>query len=169
MKDLVQGWWSGLPGGALVFLALLAAGTAALVRAGLHPTVFALVSWPGTLAHELAHMGVAWVLGARPVSLSLLPKKLGDGSWQLGSVGFTNLTWWNGPWTALAPMLLAPLAVCLTTEWAYPTWNAGDVAGAAWRLGLAILFLQASVPSSTDLRVAAPGVLLLGILTFCWW
>lgn len=169
MLALFQQWWAELPGGAIAFLAILVSATAMLVRAGLHPTIFALVSWPGTTAHELAHGLVGLFLGAKPCSFSLLPKDMGNGQWQLGAVGFSNLRWWNAPWTALAPMLLAPLSVILTTEWAYPVWHSGDSLGGAWRLGLCVLFLQASWPSSTDLKIAAPGIAILAVLAIILW
>lgn len=169
MQELLHSWWAGLPAGAFWFLALLGGLTFALVRASWHPTVFAFVSWPGTLAHELSHAGIGLVLGAKPCTFSLLPKNLGDGRWQLGAVGFSGLRWWNAPWTALAPMLLAPLALVLTTHWAYPAWESGNLLGGAWRLGLCTLLLQASCPSSTDLRIAAPGILVLGALAVVLW
>lgn len=169
MQNLVMTWWNGLPTGAYVFVGLLLAGTFALVRAGFHPTVFALISWPGTVCHELAHAAVGFLLNAKPRSFSLLPKNLGAGQWELGHVGFINLRWYNAPWTGLAPMLLAPMAVALATDWAYPHWAAGDLAGAAWRLSFCIVILQASCPSSTDLQVAAPGLLIIAAgVTYFW-
>jgi hypothetical protein len=169
MGDVIQQWWSALPAGAMVFLSILLGGTTALVRAGFHPTTFALISWPGTVAHELSHALVGLLLGAKPCSFSLFPKDLGGGRWQLGAVGFSGLRWWNAPWTALAPMLLAPLALYLATAWAYPAWDSGDAVGGLWRLALCALFLQASCPSSTDLRVAAPGIAILGALAVLLW
>lgn len=37
------------------------------------PRLFALMTLPGTLAHELLHFGVGLLSGARPTSLSILP------------------------------------------------------------------------------------------------
>lgn len=169
MQSSFQYWWASLNGGEITFLFMLIGITTALVRAGLHPTVFALVAWPATTAHELCHYCVGAILGAKPCSFSLVPKKLEDGTWQLGSVSFANLQWWNGPWTALAPMLLAPLAIYLTTDWAYASWAQGEFFTGAWQLGLCALFLQASRPSNTDLRVAAPGLVVMGVIGFMLW
>lgn len=169
MAELLLSWWNGLPAGAYWFLGMLLAGTGFLVRAGLHPTVFALISWPGTTCHELAHAAIGFLLNAKPRSFSLLPKNLGDGRWELGHVGFINLRWYNAPWTGLAPMLLAPLAVLLTTDWAYPAWAAGDLVGSMWRLAFCVVMLQASCPSSTDLRIAAPGLAVMSAAAIYLW
>lgn len=158
MLSFLSEWWASLDGGALTTLVLLLLLTVALVRSSLHPTIFALVAWPGTVAHELAHALVGFILGAKPREFSLFPKSLGNGQWQLGAVGFVGLRWWNTPWTAMAPMLLAPLSVWAATAWAYPTWLAGDALGALWRLLICALVLQASWPSATDFKLAAPGI-----------
>lgn len=157
-------WWDTVPDGAYFLLGGLVLFTFALVRSSLHPTVFALVAWPGTVAHELAHAIVGLLLGAKPCQFSLFPKNMGNGHWQLGSVGFANMTWWNGPWTAMAPMLLAPLSILLTVEWAYPVLAGGELGGALVRLAMCAMFLQASWPSGTDFRVAAPGLAVLGLI-----
>ena len=164
MSELLSNWWNTVPEGAYFLLGGLVVFTVMLVRSSMHPTVFALVAWPGTLAHELAHVLVGLLLGAKPCEFSLFPKNMGNGRWQLGSVGFSNMTWWNGPWTAMAPMLLAPLAILLTVEWAYPALAGGDLGGALVRLLLCALFMQAAWPSSTDFRVAAPGLFILGLI-----
>lgn len=166
INKTILAWFSALPAEALFLEAGLFGLTALLVRAGLHPTVFALVSWPGTLAHEISHALCGALLGARPCKFSLTPKPLGDGRWQLGSVSFSNLRWWNGPFTAMAPLLLAPLAIWLTAEWATPYWISGEFLAACWRLGLCAMMLQAAWPSSTDFKVALPGLVVLGCL---WW
>lgn len=169
LLELCLAWGQALPPGAVACLVALLIVTVCLVRAGFHPTVFALIAWPGTTAHELSHALIGGLLGAKPASFSLLPKNLGEGRWQLGAVGFTNLRWWNAPWTALAPMLLAPMSISLATEWAYPVFADGDILGGGWRLLLCALFLQASCPSSVDLKVAAPGLAVLaGLVVFLW-
>lgn len=158
-----------VPAGAYSMYIILALATFVLVRCSLHPTVFALVAWPGTLAHELAHAAVGAVLGAQPTSMTLWPKSLGDGRWQLGGVGFTNLKWWNAPWTAMAPMLLAPLSLTLALVWAYPAWASGDIFAAAPALYVCATMLQASWPSSTDFEVAFPGLVVIGAVVALVW
>jgi hypothetical protein len=158
-----------IPAGAYWTFGFLFFITFVLVRSALHPTVFALIAWPGTLAHELSHASVGFVLGAKPASMSLWPKSLGDGRWQLGYVEFTNLKWWSAPWTALAPMLLAPLSLGLTLVWAYPAWSAGNLGSAALALYVCATLLQASWPSTKDFEVAFPGLVVVGLIIAWLW
>jgi hypothetical protein len=73
--------------------------------------LWALITLPATLLHELAHLGVGMALGAQPSSFSLWPKKVGTSAWRLGYVGFTSMRWWNGGAVAIAPLLwVIPLA-----------------------------------------------------------
>lgn len=64
--------------------------------------LYALAVLPGTLAHELTHWLAGWVFGARPVSLSILPRRMHDGELLLGRVLFMRLRWWNAVPVALA-------------------------------------------------------------------
>jgi hypothetical protein len=169
MNEFLGELIDGIPTGAYGMYILLFALTLALVRCSLHPTVFALIAWAGTVMHEASHLIVGAVLGAKPTSVSLWPKSLGDGRWQLGSVGFTNMTWWNAPWTAMAPMLLAPLSLYLALAWAYPALAAGDLSHGGVALYLCATMLQASWPSSTDFEVAFPGLVIIGaVVAFLW-
>ncbi|WP_198387699.1 hypothetical protein [Burkholderia ubonensis] len=169
MREFLGELINGLPMGAYGMYVALFLLTFGLVRCALHPTVFALVAWPGTLAHELSHAAVGLVLGAKPSSMSLWPKSLGEGRWQLGAVEFTNLKWWNAPWTALAPMLLAPLSLALALTWVYPAWASGDLAATGIALYVCATMLQASWPSSTDFKVALPGLAIIGLIVAWLW
>lgn len=140
-----------------------------LRRLARHPTVFALVGFPGTVAHELAHLLVGLLLRAKPVSTTLWPKYLGQGRWQLGGVSFANLRWWSAPWVAMAPMLLAPLAGWLATVWAWQIGLEGRVGFALLALYVCATLLQAAWPSRTDFQVAAPGLLVLALLAWLFW
>lgn len=169
MQEFFGKLLGGLPADAYLMFAAMGAITAVLVRCSLHPTIFALVAWVGTLMHELSHAVVGALLGARPTSMTLWPKSLGNGRWQLGGVGFTNLKWWNAPWTAMAPMLLAPLSLVLAYTWVYPSWAAGEFASAVPALYVCATILQASWPSSTDFEVAFPGLVVIGaVVAFLW-
>lgn len=77
------------------------------------PLLFALSIWPGTLSHELLHWLAGWLTGAKPVSMSVIPRRKPDGGWVLGSVSFSNLRWWNSLPVGLAPMALLPAGVYL--------------------------------------------------------
>lgn len=105
----------------------------------------------GTLCHELAHFAVGLLTNADPVGLSLVPRRRGK-LWQLGSVTFANLRWYNAAPAALAPLLvlLVPFAVAW---WRTRTpWTFG-VADLALTVLLAPQFLS-FWPSSVDWRLA---------------
>lgn len=70
---MAQVTWFALAHGA-AFAALLWA----LLAARRWPLLFALLTWPGTAVHELLHYLAGWLAGARPVSLSVLPRRHGD-------------------------------------------------------------------------------------------
>ena len=134
-------------------------------RAGMR--VYALLTLPGTLAHELSHYLVALVLGLRPSGLCAIPVEQADGTWRLGQVTLDGAKPLRASVAALAPLLLlAPAGYC--------TWRAAQStlpASLLWNLGAAEL-LMTSLPSWQDLRVALPGltlVLLVGLLVWRGW
>ena len=94
-----------------------------------HP-VFFLFSAVGTFCHELAHFSVGLLLGAEPVGFTIIPRRNGR-TWELGSVSFANLRWYNAAPAALAPFLV--LLVPLSVAW----WRTR----AAWHFGPADLAL----------------------------
>ena len=70
----------------------------------LHP-VFFVFNVAGTFTHELAHFSVGLLLNAEPTGLSIVPRRHGR-TWELGSVTFANLRWYNAAPAALAPFLV---------------------------------------------------------------
>jgi len=141
-----------VPSAALAFLLWIASGA--------HP-VFFLFTAAGTLCHELAHFSVGLLTNAEPVGMSVLPRRIkrkkgspaGAHNWELGSVTFANLRWYNAAPAALAPLLV--LLVPVGVAW----WRTrGD-----WRfepVDLAIMFLLAPQflsfwPSPVDWKLAA--------------
>ncbi|MFP5393571.1 MAG: hypothetical protein ACLGI6_18815 [Gammaproteobacteria bacterium] len=152
----------------LVYLAPSAALAIVLrMLARRHP-VFFVFTLAGTLCHELAHYAAGLITFARPGRLSIVPRRSGAG-WQLGSVSFTHLRWYNA-----APVALAPLAV-LAIPFLVAFWRTGG--GSTWQfqpadIGVAFLLAPQFLsfwPSSTDWRLALrswPYVPLLGILAW---
>lgn len=67
------------------------------------------LQFTGVLVHEMLHLVVGLVTMARPTSMSLIPRTEA-GRLVLGSVGFVGLTWLNAWITALAPLLVLPMA-----------------------------------------------------------
>ncbi|WP_144735758.1 hypothetical protein [Extensimonas perlucida] len=115
--------------------------------------LYALVVFPGTLAHELSHFFVGLVLGARPASFNPFPKRAGNAI-MLGEVRFERLRWWNAIPVALAPLSLVPLsAMVLHESTRAPLVSAIDIALKI----VAAQFLFASKPSAKDCEHAIAG------------
>ena len=115
-----------------------------------HPAFF-LFRLAGTVCHEFAHFTVGVLTGAKPQSLTVIPRRAGN-NWQLGAVSFTNIGWYNAAPAALAPILI--LAVPLAVAW----WRTMDGLHFVW-LDAAIAFLLAPQflsfwPSWTDWKIA---------------
>lgn len=72
--------------------------------------VYAVVTLPGTMLHELAHYLTAAAMGGNPGNFNLIP----SGN-TLGSITFTpNL--YNAASVAMAPLLLAPLTAFFAAQ-----------------------------------------------------
>ena len=129
----------------------------------------ALLSLPGTIAHELMHLVVGFVLRARPQGFSIWPRKTADG-WVLGAVSFRSIGLLNGAFVALAPLLLMPIAWLCLIHVLVPLWLEGRWGW--WLLGgyLAATALFAALPSFQDLRIGGPSLLLYGAAgALLWW
>ncbi|QOY96380.1 hypothetical protein IM543_11475 [Massilia sp. UMI-21] len=162
-----------------ILLYLLPSAALALllwIGAGAHPLFFVFTA-AGTLCHELAHFSVGLLTNAEPVGLSVIPKRIkqarGSGkghNWELGSVTFANLRWYNAAPSALAPLLV--LALPFAAAW----WRTRH--GLVFEpLDLALALLLAPQflsfwPSPVDWRLTArswpwiPVLLLAGLITF---
>lgn len=128
----------------------------------------ALVLLPGTWLHEVSHWLVGLLLGARPTSFTLWPKREGN-TWVLGSVGFTRLTIYNGAFVALAPLLLFALGAAAFQHLLGPAFEAGQY---GWWLALGYptaAALYSGLPSTTDIRVGALSIALYaGTAALLW-
>jgi hypothetical protein len=118
-----------------------------------HVRLWALITLPATLLHELAHAAVGAILQAKPSSFNLWPKRVSSSSWRLGYVGFTNLCWWNGGAVALAPLLWA---LGLATAYSrLGSFHASvELSSALWLSVLIVWGLIALAPSRSDWRLA---------------
>jgi hypothetical protein len=125
--------------------------------------VYAVVGLPGTFAHELAHFIVAFVLGAHPSLPNVIPKRTERG-WLLGSVAF-RAGYFRALPIALAPLALAPLAL----------WWAGTfLHSASWplycvQLWVVAALVTASLPSTTDLKLALPALVVVAVIVLGIW
>ncbi|NNM68049.1 MAG: hypothetical protein HKM06_08585 [Spirochaetales bacterium] len=126
---------------------------------------FWLGSWirlPGTLAHELAHLFVGFLTNAKPATMSLLPKKEGK-SVVLGEALFTNMTWYNAALVGFAPLLLIFITLILDRY----ARSVHDVTVNLFWSFIEANLLLASVPSSTDIKVATRHSLMVVIFSGC--
>jgi hypothetical protein len=111
-------------------------------------TNFWLLVWPGTVLHEGLHWTVGKVLFANPVSFSVLPEKDSD---TIGSVGFSNMNWFNCVPVCMAPMLGIPLAFMLYNQLpAIDIWTLPGVF-IVWVLSA---MLASSWPSYVDFKLS---------------
>lgn len=162
--------WLGAHLDMLVYLAPVVA-LAFLIRivSAAHP-VFFIFTVAGTLCHELAHFFVGLVANARPVGLTIIPKRIGKAGWELGSVTFANLRWYNAAPAALAPLLVLSLPLAVAWWRTRGLWHYGPV-------DLALAFILAPQllsfwPSRVDWRLAArswPWALVLAAAAVLWW
>jgi hypothetical protein len=146
----------------LVFYALLRGARDSMWR-------IAVLSLPGTIAHELTHFIVGMLLRAKPGGFSVWPKAVGR-SWRLGSVSFGNIGLLNGVFVALAPLLLLPIAWLCLVHVLLPLWNDGRWGW--WLLAgyLTATALFAALPSFQDIRLGARSFLLYVVIgVLLWW
>ncbi|WP_323141366.1 hypothetical protein [Massilia phyllosphaerae] len=129
LSPLLPAWGCDMAAMGLYLVPSLALAFLIWIVTAAHPWFF-IFSAAGTLCHELAHFSVGLLLGAKPVGFSIMPRRRGR-TWELGSVTFANLRWYNAAPAALAPFLV--LLLPLAAAW----WRTrGD-----WRFGPADLAL----------------------------
>ena len=125
------------------------------------PLLFAFSVWPGTVAHELLHYLAGLITGAKPVSLSVIPRRTLEGGWVLGSVAFANLRWWNSALVGLAPMMLLPGSAYLFVESITTPLLSTQSTGIKL---VAAQCLIASWPSPRDWSHAIVGLVIAGLI-----
>ena len=118
----------------------------------------ALLAFPGTFAHELAHVVVGFLFRARPQGFSVWPRAHGR-AWTLGTVSFRNIGLLNGAWVALAPLLLLPIAWLSLTDILLPLWTKDRWGW--WLLAgyLTATVLFAALPSFQDIKLGGRSLL----------
>jgi len=142
----------------------------ALLR-GVRDTMWrvALLSLPGTIAHELTHLVVGFLVHAKAHGFSIWPRRSGNG-WILGSVSFRNIGLLNGAFVAFAPLLLLPIAWLCLIHILVPLWTEGQWGG--WLLAgyLAATALFAALPSFQDIKLGGLSLLLYAAIgALLWW
>jgi hypothetical protein len=130
--------------------------------------VIAILSLPGTLAHEAAHFVVGLLLFAKPHGVSLWPRRDGE-HWRLGGVSFGRIGLLNGAPVALAPLVLLPLAWLGLVQVLLPLW-----ADARWGWWVAAGYLTATalfaaLPSFQDVVLGGRSMLFYAALAAILW
>ncbi|WP_312520546.1 hypothetical protein [Massilia sp.] len=142
------------------------------IGAAAHPAFFVFTA-VGTLFHELAHFSAGLLTNAEPIGMSVVPRRIkrpkGGHNWELGSVTFANLRWYNAAPSALAPLLvlLLPLGVAWWRTRGGWQFEPLDL---TLTLALAPQFLS-FWPSPVDWKLAArswPWAPLLALLGGAW-
>jgi hypothetical protein len=112
--------------------------------------VFLVFYLAGTVMHELSHLLAAFLTNARPVSISIFPRR-GGGGWVLGSVSCANIRWYNGIFVGLAPLAVAcvPVAVAAWRTQHGLSWEWRD----AWIAALLAPQFMSCWPSGADLKI----------------
>lgn len=113
--------------------------------------IFFLFQLAGTICHELAHLLVGFITGARPGSFTVMPRRTGQG-WELGAVTLKNVRWFNAAPSALAPLLLLLIPLWVAVLRTRHNWHF------EWRdIGLAFLLAPQFIacwPSAPDWKIA---------------
>ena len=122
----------------------------------------ALVNIPGTFLHELMHYLVGSLLNARPVNFTIFPQRNLDGDYVMGSVGFSTITFYNAVPSAMAPLLLLPIAFYIN-RYALPLMAPTFFNYILYVL-LQTIIIENAIPSGADFKVA--GMFLRGLLLY---
>ena len=160
---------SALPVRFWVWLAALAAVLWIFRRARGSFWGLSLLVLPGTLAHECCHLAVGWAMNGQPTRFTIFPKRT-QGGYELGSVSFRHLRWYNAFFAGMAPLLLLGAAFLLG-RWRLSEGLAFSAANLIWLYLLANL-LASALPSGPDLRIAARSpigwILLAAAMGWAW-
>jgi hypothetical protein len=123
------------------------------------PVIRAIYVLPGTFVHELMHLMVGLILNGKPMTISLWPRRVSQGQWILGAVGFANLRWYNAMFIGLAPLLVIVVAMFLAPSPHGWSPHASDFKH--WAFAAPILAM--CLPSATDLKLAMKSWPIIGI------
>ena len=125
------------------------------------PWLYVAVLLPGTFLHEAAHWLTGFLLGAKPVALTVMPRRTVAGRLVYGQVAFTRLRWWNKVPIGLSPLLLLPLALwllslaCLAAPGA---WISPVLMILAWQC------LLSCMPSFRDMTHVVMGAIVIAVM-----
>ena len=110
---------------------------------------------PGTIVHEGTHWIAAFLLNGQPASFSIWPRRLENGNWLLGTVSIKNLTWYNGIFIGLAPLVSFVFLLLLAPQYSHWSFSQRDI----WYWVCSSPILLFCLPSWPDLKVVAKSLL----------
>lgn len=113
---------------------------------------FAAFMFLGVLLHETLHLIIGAILNAKPVGMSVIPKRGREGTMELGSVCFSNITWYNALPLALAPLFGLPMALAAAHLRVTGGWAFHWIDALIWMVLASVLL--SCWPSSTDWRIS---------------
>ena len=111
----------------------------------------ALINMPGTILHETMHFLVGLILNAKPRNFTIFPRRVENG-YVMGSVGFTNITFYNAVPSSMAPLLLLPIGFYLN-RYFLPSMNPTFTNYILYVL-MQTIIIENAMPSSSDFKVA---------------
>ena len=121
----------------------------------------ALINMPGTILHETMHFLVGLILNAKPCNFTIFPRR-GENGYVMGSVGFTNIAFYNAVPASMAPLLLLPIGFYLN-RYFLPTLLPTFTNYVLYVL-LQTIIIENAMPSAADFKVAKMSF--LGILMY---
>jgi len=83
-------------------------------RSGLYTKSLSLLA--GVFIHELLHLLVGVLTYAKPVAMSIIPRHIDKGYYELGHVRLNNIRWFNAVFVGFAP-LLGFVGVAIFIHW----------------------------------------------------
>ena len=121
----------------------------------------ALINMPGTILHEAMHFIVGLLLNAKPCNFTLFPRRNENG-YVMGSVGFTNITFYNAIPSSMAPLMLLPIGFYVN-RYFLPNMTPTFTNYVLYVL-LQTIIIENALPSSADFKVAR--MYFLGIVMY---
>ena len=121
----------------------------------------ALINMPGTILHEAMHFIVGLLLNAKPCNFTLFPRRNENG-YVMGSVGFTNITFYNAIPSSMAPLMLLPIGFYVN-RYFLPNMTPTFTNYVLYVL-LQTIIIENAMPSSADFKVAK--MYFLGIVMY---
>lgn len=107
----------------------------------------------GVFFHELSHAIIGYLLGAKPKKFIVAPQRItiqGKSYYNLGRVEFDNIRWFNALPTALAPLILLPIAYYIEDNFLMIVINYNSLIILVIYIYIQVTVIINSIPSIID-------------------